>query len=84
MRENGPRPATRICAWLAARAMIYFKSDKNATILKQLLDDSAAWDRREMLVMTELAYPFEPRLLVRWEAWHVLAGWGYNPPEVTF
>jgi hypothetical protein len=70
--------------WLAARALIYFKSDKNATILKRLLDDSAAWDRREMLVMTELAYPFEPRLLVRWEAWHVLAGWGYNPPDMTF
>ena len=34
--------------WLAARAMIYFKSYENAAILKTLLEDVASWERREM------------------------------------
>ena len=71
--------------WLAARAMIYFKSDKNAAILKTMLDDDATWPRIDMLHMLEnLPYPHDPRHLVRWEAWHVLAGWGYDAPKPSF
>ena len=49
-----------------------------------LLADDSTWERKEMLAMTQLSYPFEPEYLVRWEAWHVLEGWGYDPPEVKF
>jgi hypothetical protein len=71
--------------WLAARAMIYFKSDENAAVLKKMLDDDATWGRKDMLHMMEnLPYPHEPRYLVRWEAWHVLAGWGYDVPNPSF
>ena len=71
--------------WLAARAMIYFKSDENATILKTMLDDDATWRRIDVLHMLEnLPYPHDPRHLVRWEAWHVLAGWGYDAPKPSF
>jgi len=71
--------------WLAARAMIYFKSDENAAILKTMLDDDATWRRINMLHMLEnLPYPHDPRHLVRWEAWHVLAGWGYDAPKPGF
>jgi hypothetical protein len=70
--------------WVAARAMVYFKSDENAAILRRMLDDDATWGRREMLHMTGLSHPYEPELLVRWEAWHVLAGWGYDAPRPEF
>lgn len=70
--------------WLAARAMIYFKSDRNAELLKTMVNDPAAWGRREMLRLLRLSYPYSPRLLVRWEAWHVLAGWGYEVPNPGF
>jgi len=71
--------------WLAARAMIYFKSDENAAILMKLLDDDATWGRRDMLHMMEnLPYPHDPKYLVRWEAWHVLAGWGYDVSIPSF
>jgi hypothetical protein len=70
--------------WLAARAMVYFKSDKNAELLKGMLGDDATWEGRDMLHMTGLAYPFEPEFLVRWEAFHVLAGWGYDVPQPVF
>lgn len=66
--------------WLSARSMIYFKSDKNAAVLEELIEDDATWERREMLRMTGLAHPFRPEFLVRWEAWHVLNGWGYDAP----
>jgi hypothetical protein len=70
--------------WLAARALVYFKSDNNAAILQRLLDDDAVWERRDMLRMTGLSYPHRPEFLVRWEAWHVLAGWGYEVGEPSF
>jgi hypothetical protein len=70
--------------WVAARALVYFRSDENADVLMKLLDDNATWERREMLSMTGLPYPYEPEFLVRWEAWHVLAGWGYDVPRPAF
>ena len=70
--------------WLGARAMIYFKSDQNAKQLKSMLGDSAAWGRRDMLRLLHLSHPYSPRLLVRWEAWHVLAGWGHDVPKPDF
>lgn len=70
--------------WLAARAMVYFKSDKNAKLLEGMLNDEATWERRHMLHMTRLAYPHRPEYLVRWEAWHVLDGWGYEAPKPSF
>lgn len=70
--------------WLAARALIYFKSDKNADLLRGMLDDDAMWSRREMRQLTQLEYPHQPDYLIRWEAWHVLAGWGYDSPEPSF
>jgi hypothetical protein len=70
--------------WLAARAMVYFKSDKNAATLQSMLNDDATWERREMLHMTGLSYPHRPEFLVRWEAWHVLAGWGYDIQKPVF
>ena len=70
--------------WLGARAMIYFKSDKNAALLRTLLDDDATWGRREMLHLIAPQTGEEPELLVRWEAWHVLDGWGYDCSETEF
>ena len=70
--------------WLAARAMVYFKSDRNAALLKRMLGDEATWNRGDMLRMTSLPYPFEPEFLVRWEAFHVLAGWGYDVAKPAF
>jgi hypothetical protein len=70
--------------WLATRALVYFKSDENAAILKRLLADEATWERREMLHLTGLSYPYEPEFLVRFEAWHVLSGWGYEFPRPEF
>jgi hypothetical protein len=70
--------------WLAARAMVYFKSDENAAILKRMLDDEATWERREMVELTGLSYPYQPEFLVRFEAWHVLSGWGYDVPRPEF
>lgn len=69
---------------LAARALVYFKSDKNAAILRRMLADDAVWERRDMLRMTGLSYPHQPEFLVRWEAWHVLAGWGHEVGEPIF
>lgn len=70
--------------WLGARAMIYFKTDQNAKLLKTMVNDSAAWGRRDMLNLLHLSHPYSPRLLVRWEAWHVLAGWGHDVPKPDF
>jgi hypothetical protein len=71
--------------WLAARAMIYFKSEENAALLKTLLDDAAAWTRLEMLRLIHPLDPdHDPEYLVRWEAWHVLDGWGYDVPKPAF
>ena len=33
--------------WLAARALIYFKSDANAALLRTMLDDTATWTREK-------------------------------------
>lgn len=63
--------------WMAARAMVYFKSDRNANLLKKLLGDDATWSRDEMLHLIHPLYNESPKYLVRWEAWHVLDGWGY-------
>jgi hypothetical protein len=49
-----------------------------------MLGDEATWERRDMLRMTGLAYPFQPEFLVRWEAFHVLAGWGYDASQPVF
>lgn len=71
--------------WLAARSLIYFKSDENAAILRKLLDDEATWSRREMLrLIRPLDYKHDPEYLVRWEAWHVLDGWGHDLPQTSF
>lgn len=71
--------------WLAARAMIYFKSDENAALLRTLLDDDATWTRREMLRLVHPLDPdHDPQFLVRWEAWHVLDGWGFDVPQPAF
>jgi len=71
--------------WLGARAMIYFKSDKNAALLRTLLDDGATWSRGEMLQLIG-THPQtgEPEFLVRWEAWSALDGWGYDVPKPSF
>ena len=67
---------------VGSRGMLYFKSDANAEILKSLLDDPAVWGRRDALnLLDHLAYPFDPRYLIRWEAWHTLMGWGYEATE---
>jgi hypothetical protein len=87
LEENARKWAVsnnRDLRWVAARAMVYFKSDKNAAILRRMLDDDATWDRREMLHMTGLSHPHDPEFLVRWEAWHVLAGWGHDVPTPVF
>ena len=63
--------------WLAARALIYFKSDENAKLLGKLLGDEGKWSRREMHHLIRPLYNESPEYLVRWEAWHVLDGWGY-------
>lgn len=70
--------------WVGARALIYFKSKENAAILRTLLDDEAAWGRVDAIHMMNLSYPYDPRYLVRWEAWHTLAGWGLDVPKATF
>nr|MBC8873413.1 hypothetical protein [Planctomycetota bacterium] len=62
----------------------YFKSDENAAILKTMLDDDAAWGRIDMLHMTGILWPYSPKFLVRWEAWHTLAGWGFDVPKTSF
>jgi len=71
--------------WLAGRALIYFPSDRNAALLRTLLDDPATWSRREMYQLMQPLYPEDnPEYLVRWEAWHVLAGWGQKVPKPDF
>ena len=70
--------------WVGAQALIYFKSDENAAILKTMLDDDAAWGRIDMLHMTRISWPYSPKFLVRWEAWHTLAGWGFDVPKTSF
>lgn len=71
--------------WLAARAAIYFKSDDNAAMLRKLLKDEATWSRREMLQLIHpLDHEHDPEYLVRWEAWHVLDGWGQDVPQPSF
>ncbi len=70
--------------WLAARGLIYFKSDENAAILRPLLADAASWPRREMFAMLQGTPVQEPQLLVGWEAWHVLDGWGYDVRKPEF
>jgi hypothetical protein len=71
--------------WLGARAMIYFKSDKNAALLRTLLDDGATWSRGEVVQLIG-SHPQtgEPEFLVRWEASSVLDGWGYDSPKPSF
>lgn len=76
--------ANKDLRWLAARGLIYFKSDKNAALLQTLLDDDATWSRREMLHLICPLYEGNPQFLVRWEAWHVLNGWGYDVPKPSF
>jgi hypothetical protein len=63
--------------WLGARALIYFKTDENAKLLAKLLGDEGTWSRGEMLHLIRPLYNESPEYLVRWEAWHVLNGWGY-------
>ncbi len=63
--------------WMGARAMVYFKSDENAELLRKLLGDEGTWPRGEMLHLIRPLYNENPEYLVRWEAWHVLDGWGY-------
>ena len=63
--------------WLAARAMVYFKTDENAKLLGKLLGDEGTWSRGGMLHLIRPLYNESPEYLVRWEAWHVLDGWGY-------
>jgi hypothetical protein len=63
--------------WMAARALVYFKSDRNANLLKSLLGDDATWSRSDMQHLIQPIYNESPKYLVRWEAWHVLDGWGY-------
>jgi hypothetical protein len=63
--------------WLAARGIVYFKTDENAKLLGRLLGDEGTWSRGEMLHLIRPLYNESPEYLVRWEAWHVLNGWGY-------
>jgi len=71
--------------WLAARAMIYFKSDRNAALLQTLLVDNATWSRLEILHLIHPLNPEDnPEFLVRWEAWHVLDGWGCDVRKPSF
>ena len=70
--------------WIGARALIYFRSEENAAILRTLLDDEATWGRADAIHMMHLSYPYDPRYLVRWEAWHTLAGWGFDVPKTSF
>jgi hypothetical protein len=63
--------------WLAARAIVYFKSDENAKLLGKLLGDEGTWSLGEMRHLIRPLYNESPEYLVRWESWHVLDGWGY-------
>ncbi len=72
--------------WLAARALLYFKSEENAELLKGLLPDDSPWPRSEMRrLLDNSPLPGKgPEFLVRWEAWQVLNGWGYKIPRPEF
>ena len=71
--------------WVAARAMLYFKSDQNAAILRTMLSDVAVWSKEEVKkLIRNLRFGHNPQHLVRWEAWHVLAAWGEQVPKVEF
>ena len=71
--------------WVAARALLYFKSDENAAILRTMLSDVAVWSKEEVKkLIRNLRFGHNPQHLVRWEAWHVLAAWGEQVPKVEF
>ena len=71
--------------WVAARALLYFKSDQNAAILRTMLSDVAGWSKEEVKkLIRNLRFGHNPQHLVRWEAWHVLAAWGEQVPKVEF
>ena len=71
--------------WVAARALLYFKSDENAAILRTMLGDVAVWSKEEVAkLIRNLRFGHNPQHLVRWEAWHVLAAWGEQVPKVEF
>ncbi len=71
--------------WLAARALLHFKSEENAAILETMLEDEAAWEIGEMIRMLDDPHKRgRPKYLVRWQAWHVLKGWGYDVPKPDF
>lgn len=72
--------------WVGARALIFFKSDKNAELLRPLLEDDAIWPRHEGLrLLGSLADArLDIRRLTRWEAWNVLHGWGYDVTRPLF
>jgi hypothetical protein len=81
---SGLRRTIRICVGYRRGPW----STSNPTRMRRFssgcFDDDATWERRDMLHMTGLSYPWEPEYLVRWEAWHVLAGWGYEVPRPDF
>lgn len=84
-RDKWAASESKDLRWLAARTLIYFKSDKNAALLRTLLADEATWEEREMNRLLDPMYPWlGPEYLVRWEAWQVLNGWGYETPKPAF
>ena len=79
------RSKNRDLRWVAARAMLYFKSDQNTAILRTMLSDVAVWSKEEVKkLIRNLRFGHNPQHLVRWEAWHVLAAWGEQVPKVEF
>jgi hypothetical protein len=72
--------------WIGARAIVYFKSDENADLLRPLLTDDDLWERSERFRMIgSLAnVSLVIRRLTRWEAWNVLHGWGYKVNKPKF
>jgi hypothetical protein len=58
---------------LGASALIYFRSDENAKLLKSLINDPASWEHQ---LVSEVAERRERVFEVREEAWSVLDAWG--------
>ena len=63
---------------LGAYALIYFKSEENAQVLKSLLNDPGKWGKPLPVPVGGYHDRFESGYIVRAEAWHILHAWGYD------
>ena len=63
-----------LIVFLGASAVIYFRSDENAELLKSVLNDAATWEHQ---LVSRGEKRRERVYEVRAEAWSVLDAWGY-------